>query len=67
MVNKVLRGSTCGSLNLPANLGCDKCKPSLERLRDTGKIRKRKIKTHVRRCGMTNGQIQDLHINARYI
>ena len=45
MVNKVLRGSTCGSLNLPVHLGCDKCKPSLERLRDTGKIRRRKITT----------------------
>ena len=45
MVNKVLRGSICGSLNLPVHLGCDKCKPSLERLRDTGKIRRRKITT----------------------
>ena len=45
MVNKVLRGSTCGSLNLPAILGCDKCKPSLERLRDTGKDWEEKITT----------------------
>ena len=45
MTTKVLRGSTCGSLNLPPELACDKCKCSIEKYCLTGKRNKRKIKT----------------------
>ena len=45
MRTKVLRRSTCGSLNLPPELACDKCKCSIEKYCLTGKRSKRKIKT----------------------
>ena len=43
MANNILRGSTCGAINLHPDLACYKCKPSIKRQRDTGKISKQKI------------------------
>ena len=44
MTTKVLRGSTCGSLNIPPELACDECKIPVEKYHLTGKRSKRKIK-----------------------
>ena len=43
MDNKILQGSTCGTLNIHLDYACDKCFPSIEKQLVTGKINKQKI------------------------